>query len=73
MDARSDRCAEGAPMIDRQHGRILVECDSCDTVIEGPKGAEFQELWTAAKEDGWRSKQIGSTWIHSCPGCAGKA
>ena len=27
--------AEGEKMIDRQHDRIIIECDSCDEVFEG--------------------------------------
>jgi rubredoxin len=56
-------------MIDRQGGRILIECDSCDQVFEGEHGAEFQAVWTAAKDDGWKSRKIGDEWLHGCPKC----
>jgi hypothetical protein len=45
-------------MIDRQGGRILIECDSCDEVFEGDERAEFAETWAAAKRD-----------VHGCSKC----
>jgi len=56
-------------MIDRQGGRILIECDSCDEVFTGEEGAEWPEVWAAARREGWRSKQIGREWVHGCPDC----
>ncbi|MDB5606687.1 MAG: hypothetical protein JWP25_3587 [Bradyrhizobium sp.] len=56
-------------MIDRQGGRILIECDSCDEVFEGEKHQEFAEVWKAAKDDGWQSRKIGSEWVHGCGKC----
>lgn len=55
-------------MIDRQHGKIVIECDSCDEVFEG-KSAEWNEVWPEAKREGWKSKKIGSEWVHGCPKC----
>lgn len=55
-------------MIDRQHGKIQIECDSCDAVFEGDSG-EWNEVWPAAKRDGWRTRKIGSDWVHGCPKC----
>jgi hypothetical protein len=56
-------------MIDRQGGRICIECDSCDEVFEGEPRAEWAETWAAAKADGWKSKQIGGDWVHGCKRC----
>lgn len=56
-------------MIDRQGGKILIECDSCDEVFEGEKGEEFAVVWNAAKLDGWSSRKIGSDWVHACGKC----
>jgi len=28
-------------MIDRQHGKIVIECDSCNETFEGDPGEEF--------------------------------
>lgn len=35
-------------MIDRQHGKIFIECDSCSDTFEGEKGDEWSEVWPAA-------------------------
>lgn len=56
-------------MIDHQHGRILIECDSCDEVFTGGQGVEWEETWPAAKRDGWRTRKIAEEWLHSCPNC----
>jgi hypothetical protein len=56
-------------MIDRQHGRILIECDSCPEVYEGEPGEEFTAIWAAAKREGWRTKKIGEEWVHGCGKC----
>jgi hypothetical protein len=56
-------------MIDRQGNRILIECDSCDEVFEGDEDDEFAQVWNQAKRDGWRTKKIGSDWVHGCPKC----
>jgi hypothetical protein len=56
-------------MIDRQHGKLLFECDSCGEVFDGESG-EFSEVWAAAKRDGWRTRKMGDEdWVHSCPNC----
>ena len=56
-------------MIDRQGGKVLIECDSCDEVFEGEPGDEFSVVWKAAKDDGWRTKKIGDEWVHGCERC----
>lgn len=53
-------------MIDRQHGKIVIECDACDETLQGDSD-NWQEVWPAAKRDGWRTRQIGSEWVHMCP------
>lgn len=55
-------------MIDRQHGKLVFECDCCPETFEG-ESVEFAEAWAAAKRDGWRSKKIGEEWVHSCGKC----
>jgi hypothetical protein len=55
-------------MIDRQHGKVLIECDSCSEVYEGDSG-EFNEVWAAAKRERWKTKKIGDQWIHGCTKC----
>lgn len=56
-------------MIDRQHDKILIECDSCDEVFSGEAGDEFIDVWNAAKRDGWRTRKIADEWLHGCPKC----
>ena len=34
-------------MIDRQHGKIVIECDSCNEVFEG-ESDDWQEVWPSA-------------------------
>ena len=55
-------------MIDRQHGVIVFECDSCDETFEIGSD-DFNETWSAAKREGWRSKKIGEEWVHGCARC----
>lgn len=53
-------------MIDRQHGKIVFECDSCPDCFEGETG-DFNEEWAVAKAAGWSTRQVGKDWIHCCP------
>jgi hypothetical protein len=56
-------------MIDRQHGKIIIECDSCSETFEGENGEEFTEVWSGAKRDGWHTRKIANEWLHGCPKC----
>jgi hypothetical protein len=56
-------------MIDRQHGCIVICCDTCDEEFEGLKESEFEILWNTAKFEGWRSRKLNGEWFHSCPKC----
>lgn len=56
-------------MIDRQHGKIVIECDSCDAVFEGEKHHDWGGVWGLAKRDGWTSRKIANEWLHGCPKC----
>jgi hypothetical protein len=56
-------------MIDRQGGKILIECDSCDEVFEGGPGEEFAQVWASAKRDGWSTRKIADEWLHGCGKC----
>lgn len=55
-------------MIDRQHGKIVIECDSCDEVFSSDSD-DFNEAWNEAKRDGWRTRKIAGEWLHGCPKC----
>lgn len=54
-------------MIDRQGNRILIECDSCDEVFRGEEQCEWAEVWSEARREGWKSRQINQDWVHGCP------
>jgi hypothetical protein len=55
-------------MIDRQHDKIIWECDACGDTFEW-EDDDFHGGWTAAKDEGWRAKLIGTEWTHLCPPC----
>jgi hypothetical protein len=56
-------------MIDRQHGgKILVECDSCDEVLD-TETADFEEARSIMRREGWKVRQIAREWLHGCPKC----
>lgn len=56
-------------MIDRQGGKICIECDSCSEVFESERGEEFKDVWSRAKADGWKTKPVGADWVHGCAKC----
>ncbi|MEY9493711.1 hypothetical protein [Bradyrhizobium elkanii] len=55
-------------MIDRQSNQIGIECDTCETVFEAGS-LDWDVAWPAAKDMGWKARQIGSEWLHFCPEC----
>lgn len=56
-------------MIDRQYGKVVISCDSCDETTEGERGEPFDVVWAHAKAAGWRTKKIANEWLHGCPAC----
>ena len=61
-------------MIDRQYGKIIIGCDTCDATVESEAGEGFKEFWPKAKAEGWRAEEISVTnakseWMHVCPTC----
>lgn len=57
-------------MIDRQHGRLVLTCDSCDEEFDGDWSTdEFDDMWDAAKLEGWAARKIAREWQHGCPDC----
>lgn len=52
--------------IDRQHGKIVLECDTCDATFVGDSG-EWNEVWPKARDEGWKAAKVGNDWVHSCP------
>lgn len=55
-------------MINRQHGKLVFECDSCSEIFEADTD-DFAEAWAEAKREGWRSRKIANEWLHGCPTC----
>ena len=55
--------------MDRQSGKIVWECDSCNETFDSDEGEDFSTAWARAKCDGWKTKKIGSEWVHGCPRC----
>jgi hypothetical protein len=55
-------------MLDRQHGKIVFECDSCNEVLE-TETSDFVEALTILKREEWDARKIGAQWIHTCPEC----
>jgi hypothetical protein len=55
-------------VIDRQHGNVIIECDSCEKTFTLDTD-DFDTTWSAAKRDGWRTRKIGEEWVHGCPKC----
>jgi len=55
-------------MLDRQHGKIVFECDSCNEVLETATG-DFDDALAILKREEWKAQKIGQVWIHACPNC----
>jgi ribosomal protein S17 len=55
-------------MIDRQNGKLVVECDSCDAVLETDT-ADFAECREVMKREEWKVRKIASEWLHGCHKC----
>jgi uncharacterized C2H2 Zn-finger protein len=55
-------------MIDRQRGKILVECDSCDQVLD-TETDDFTTALALVRREGWRMRKIAGEWLHGCPKC----
>lgn len=58
-------------MIDRQHGEVVFECDSCNETL--PTGeTEFGDAMALFRREGWRAEKVGEDWTHLCPQHAGR-
>jgi hypothetical protein len=55
-------------MLDRQHGKIVFECDSCDAVL-ATETRDFDDVLAILKREQWKAQKIGQEWIHACPEC----
>jgi predicted RNA-binding Zn-ribbon protein involved in translation (DUF1610 family) len=55
--------------IDRQYGKIVIECSSCDATIESEQDEDWDVFWPRAVLEGWKSRKVGHDWVHGCPDC----
>lgn len=55
-------------MIDRQKGRLLIECDSCPEVLDTETN-DFNEAREMMKREGWKVRKIANEWLHGCAKC----
>ena len=53
-------------MIDRQGGIIIVECDSCDAVLDTGTG-DFTEARAVMQRKQWKIRKVANEWLHGCP------
>lgn len=54
-------------MIDRQNGGIImVECDSCNEVLD-TETKDFSEALSVMRREGWKARKIAEEWLHGCP------
>lgn len=51
---------------DNQHGKIIIECDTCDETITSNSGEDWVDFWARAKNEGWRSRKVAGEWLHGC-------
>ena len=53
-------------MIDKQYGKYILICDSCniEEVCE-----DFSEAVEFIQDNYWYSEKIGGDWINYCPHC----
>lgn len=56
-------------MLDRQHGRLVFECDACGQTLD-TETREFNEALRMMRDASWRAQQVGGDWVHTCAGCA---
>jgi hypothetical protein len=52
-------------LIDRQHDRIVINCDACDRTFER-NSDEWINVWPQARREGWRARKIGKGWCQFC-------
>lgn len=55
-------------MLDRQHGKIVFECDSCGEVFNTDTG-DFHDAIVYLNAREWQFKYIAKIWCHYCRKC----
>ena len=58
-------------VIDRCDGDFQVSCDACcnDEALSGMEYGTLGEVVEWMKDNGWRSRRNGNSWLHYCPSC----
>lgn len=55
-------------MLDRQHGKIIFECDVCGETLDVDT-RDFNKGLRTLNNESWKARKIGADWCHSCPDC----
>jgi hypothetical protein len=55
-------------VLDRQYGKIVFECDSCNEVLRTDM-RDFDDALAIMKGKESKAQKIGDLWIHACPNC----
>jgi hypothetical protein len=55
-------------VLERQYGKIVFECDSCDAVLKTDT-RDFDDARATIQREQWKAQKIGDLWIHACPNC----
>ena len=58
----------GIMSIERQYGKIIFICDTCEESLE-TKTDDWNEARAKMQAEGWRSKKYGVDWVHGCERC----
>ena len=59
-------------MLDRQYGKLVVECDACGDTLETDT-KDFHEARDIMQREGWKIRKEGEgpsgVWLHGCTKC----
>ena len=59
-------------MLDRQYGKLVVECDACGDMLETDT-KDFHEARDIMQREGWKIRKEGEgpsgVWLHGCTKC----
>ena len=55
-------------MLDRQYGKIVFECNSCNDVLK-TEARDFDDALLIMKGKEWKAQKIGAVWRHACDKC----
>ena len=55
-------------MIETEYDTYDVFCDYCSYSTDGVF-EEWQEIITAMRSEGWKTRKVGTEWRHKCKDC----